>query len=92
MSIPSPALPALALVLATAPALAQPSARALKLEEAVEMAQRNTLQMIQARGQVRTTTAAARAAYGAFLPSLSLSAGATRQLPAGSRTRVENGR
>jgi outer membrane protein len=32
-----------------------------------------------------------RAAYAAFLPSLSVSAGATRQLPSGGSTRIENG-
>src|SRR5439155_25760568 len=37
------------------------------------------------------SAAGVRAAYGAFLPTVSVSAGATRQLPPGARTRVENG-
>jgi outer membrane protein len=90
MRIPSSVLPALAVTLAVVPALAQPP-RTITLEEAVEMAVRNAPPMIQARGQSRATAAAARAAYAAFLPTLGLSAGATRQLPAGNRTRVENG-
>ena len=70
------------------PALAQ---RAITLQEAVAMARRNALVVIQAQGQSKTSAAAVRAAYGAFLPNISLSAGATRQFTSGSRTRVENG-
>ena len=70
------------------PALAQ---RAITLQEAVAMARRNALVVIQAQGQSKTSAAAVRAAYGAFLPNVSLSAGATRQFTSGSRTRVENG-
>jgi len=76
---------------ASGPALAQQSPRAITLEEAVSMAQRNAPDVIRAEGQKRATAAGVRAAYGAFIPSLSLSAGATRQLPSGARTRVENG-
>jgi outer membrane protein len=67
------------------------AARAITLQEAVTLAQRNALVVIQAHGDVRTSAAATRAAYGAFLPSVSLSAGATRQYTSGSLTRVENG-
>jgi outer membrane protein TolC len=43
-------------------------------------------------GQTRTAAASIRAAYGAFLPSVSLSAGAARQLPArAGQTRVVDG-
>jgi outer membrane protein len=65
--------------------------RAITLEQAVTLAQRNALAVVQAHGNVRTSAAATRAAYGAFLPSVSLSAGATRQYTSGSLTRVENG-
>lgn len=68
------------------------TARPITLDEAVALARRNAPEMIQAEGQRRTSAADVRSAYAAFLPSLSLSAGATRQLPAAStRTRVENG-
>jgi outer membrane protein len=65
--------------------------RAITLHEAVEMARRNALVVIEAHGQARTSAASTRAAYGAFLPALNLSAGATRQFTSGARTRVENG-
>jgi outer membrane protein len=68
-----------------------PAPRAITLEQAVTLAQRNALAVVQAHGNVRTSAAATRAAYGAFLPSVSLSAGATRQYTSGSLTRVENG-
>lgn len=78
---------------ATAPADPPPAAqpRPITLEEAVTLAQRNALLVVQAHGETRTSAAATRAAYGAFIPSLSLSAGATRQFSSGARTRVENG-
>jgi outer membrane protein len=65
--------------------------RPLTLEEAVSMAQRNALQVIQAQGQVRTSGAAVKGAYAAFLPNVSLSAGATRQYTSGGRTQIQNG-
>jgi outer membrane protein len=56
------------------------------------MAQRAAPQVIQAEGNLRSANAAVRSAYGAFVPSLSLSAGANRQFPSGQgATRVENG-
>jgi outer membrane protein len=84
-----------ALLLVTA-ALSAPAAdelpRAVTLLEAVAMAQQSAPEMVQAQGQARTSAAAVRSAYAAFLPSVSVSAGSTRRLPAGgSRTRVENG-
>src|SRR4051812_11335666 len=65
--------------------------RAITLQEAVVMARRSALVVIQARGQTRISAASTRAAYGAFLPALNLTAGATRQFASGARTRVENG-
>ncbi|HXL14743.1 MAG TPA: TolC family protein [Methylomirabilota bacterium] len=65
------------------------AARPITLEEAVAMAQRNALVVIQAHGQVRTSAASTRAAYGAFLPSVSLSAGANRSYSSG-QTRIDS--
>jgi outer membrane protein len=82
----------LAVVLAVTVAAADSGGRPLTLTEAVKMAQGNAPQSIQAEGAVRSANAAALTTYGAFLPSLSLNAGATRQVPSGQgRTRVENG-
>ena len=67
------------------------TAHPISLSEALEMAQRNSPQTVQARGQTRTAAAGSRSAVAAFLPNVSLSAGATRQYASGSRTRVENG-
>jgi outer membrane protein len=53
-------------------------ARPVSLREAVEMAQRNSPAMVQARGLERNAAAARRAAYGAFVPSLTLSASSNR--------------
>jgi outer membrane protein len=64
--------------------------RALTLAETVAMAHRNAPEAVQAKGQLRTSAAGVRAAYASFLPSVSLSAGSTRQ-SSGSRTRIENG-
>ena len=79
-------------LLAASVAASDTSVRALTLTEAVEMAQRLAPQAVQAAGQVRNASAGVRSAYGAFLPSVSLSAGATRQYPSrGGGTRIENG-
>ncbi len=67
------------------------TARPISLSEALELAQRNSPQAVQARGQTRTAAVGSRSAVAAFLPNLSVSAGATRQYASGSRTRVENG-
>ena len=83
------ALAVVAGLVAPAAALAEP--RPITLEEAVQSAQQNALVMIQAQGQSRTASAGVRQAWGAFIPSLSLSYGVNRALPAGERTRVENG-
>ena len=52
------------------------TARPISLEQAVTLAQRNSLQAIQARGTMRSAAASLRQSYGAFLPSVSLSMGA----------------
>jgi len=67
------------------------TARPISLSDALELAQRNSPQAVQARGQTRTAAAGSRSAVAAFLPNVSVSAGATRQYASGSRTRVENG-
>jgi outer membrane protein len=66
-------------------------ARPVTLAEAVALAEQNGLAIIQARGQKRVSAAGVRSSAASFLPSINLSAGATRQYVSGSRTRVENG-
>ena len=79
-----------AVVSSSAPADTAP--RPISLGEAVALAQRNAPAVIQAEGQKRTSDAGVRAAYAAFLPSFSVSAGASRQLPARKgQTIVQNG-
>ena len=53
-------------------------ARPITLREAVETAQRNSPAIVQARGLERNAAAARRAAYGAFIPSLNLTASSNR--------------
>jgi len=77
------------LLLVSVPAWAQPEPRPISLSEAVALARKNAPSVIQARGQERATDAGVRSAYGAFIPSLSLNAGATRGFPAGSRTTTD---
>ncbi len=94
-SVPAPAS-ASASVSVSGPASVQSATaaepRPITLQEALELAQRNAPAIVQAMGQKRTTAAGVRSAYAAFLPTVSLSAGATRQLQSGpGRTRVENG-
>ncbi|MDQ3697657.1 MAG: TolC family protein [Gemmatimonadota bacterium] len=50
------------------------SARPISLDEAVRLAQRNAPAAVQARGTERTSRAAVRSAYAAFIPSLNLNA------------------
>jgi outer membrane protein len=63
----------------TSMVLAQDSLRPISLNEAVTLAQRNSPLAVQARGQIRTSHSTVRSAYGAFLPSLSMSMGQTKQ-------------
>ena len=55
------------------------TATPISLTEAVRLAQRNSITTVQARGNVRTTEAAVKQSYAAFLPSFSVSAGRQRQ-------------
>lgn len=66
-------------------------ARPITLAEALAVARRNAPAEVQARGQTRNARASARAAYAAFLPNVSLSAGTSRQFTSGVRTTVQNG-
>ncbi|HUF25816.1 MAG TPA: TolC family protein [Gemmatimonadaceae bacterium] len=52
------------------------TARPITLDEAVRLAQLNAPQAVQARGQMRTTSASVRSSLGAFMPNLNLSMGA----------------
>jgi len=64
----------------------------LSLADAVALAERNAPAVIHALGQTHTTSASVRAAYGAFLPALSVSAGTNRQVPEQrGQTVVQNG-
>jgi outer membrane protein len=83
---------AIAVLHAMLAAAASAEPRAITLEEAVALAQKNALVVVQAEGQQRSSAADVRAAYASFLPSLSVSAGANRRLPStGATTRLENG-
>jgi outer membrane protein len=75
------------LILLFAPALAaaqtpvaslDTTARPISLDEAVRLAQRNAPQAVQARGQMKTTRAAVRSAYGSFIPSFSVGMSASQ--------------
>lgn len=59
--------------------LAADGARPISLEEAVRQAQRNAPEAVRARGELRQNAAAVRSAYAAFIPSVNLSLGQTRQ-------------
>src|ERR1041384_7383210 len=64
---------------AQTPVVVNDSLHEISLQEAISLAQRNAPAAVQARGQLRTTASAVRSAYGAFLPSLSMSVGQTKQ-------------
>lgn len=59
--------------------ISQDSLHAVSIAEAVALAQRNAPAAVQARGQLRTSASAVRAAYGAFIPSLSGNLSQTKQ-------------
>ncbi len=65
---------------------ADTGARPIRLDEAVELAQRNAPAAVQARGQLRSSAAALRSAYGAFIPSFTVSASTTQNSPVTTRT------
>ena len=62
-----------ALAAQQSPAATADGARAISLDDAVRLAQRNNPAAVQARNALRTTTAAVRTAYGQYIPSLSVS-------------------
>jgi outer membrane protein len=68
-----------------------PPPRPITLDEAVEMAKRNNPRAVAARGESRTSAARVRSSYASFLPSLSISAGAVRQIPSEAESRIEDG-
>ncbi len=53
-------------------------ARAIPLDEAVRLAQRNNPAAVQARNALRTSGAAVRTAYGQYMPSLSVSSSGSK--------------
>ncbi|HEY9429404.1 MAG TPA: TolC family protein [Gemmatimonadaceae bacterium] len=53
--------------------------RAIRLDEAVRLAQQNAPTAVQARGELRTSRAQVRSAYASFIPNVTLSASAGRQ-------------
>ena len=69
--------------LAPARGFAQPvadtAAVQISLTEAVRMAQSNSPSTVQARGAIRTSSAAVKQSFAAFLPSVSVSAGTANQ-------------
>ena len=82
----------LATAAASMPAAPDSGARPLTMAETVAMAEHNAVAIIAAEGDQRTSAAAVRTAWGAFLPSVSLTAGGTEQIPnPTNRTRIENG-
>lgn len=58
------------------------TARPITLDEALALAAQNSPALVDAAGQRETAAANVRAAYGSFLPSLGLSAGSGRAVPA----------
>jgi outer membrane protein len=72
-------------------ARAPDSARKISLAEAIQMAQQNSPEAIQAEGTERTSKAARVAAVGAILPSATLSAGHVVQLGGGLTRLNQNG-
>jgi len=86
----APAAPSASGAAAAAGPTAAP-VRAVTLDEALTLARANALGLVQARGQQRTGSANVRSSLAAFLPSLTLNAGSTRQFTGGAGTRIENG-
>ena len=74
--------------------VASGGARPVSLEEAVKLAQRNAPQTIAARGQIRSSDAAARTVLGTYIPSLNMSFGGNYQkgtnfVPTGGTGRID---
>src|SRR5438874_1736019 len=51
----------------------------IDLQRAIQLAQRNAPIAVQARGQIRTANSSVRAAYAAFLPGVTITAGQSNQ-------------
>ena len=66
----------MALVVTPVLAHAQGEGRPIPLDEAVRLARRNAPAAVQARNQIRSTSATVRTRYSAFLPTLSFGGGA----------------
>ncbi len=79
-------LAAVALLVAPAMARAQPEPRAVTLQEAIELTLQHNPDVAQAAGGVRTSAAAEKSAFGAWLPKLSVGAG-TSLTPGGASDR-----
>jgi outer membrane protein len=62
------------------------NARPITLSEAVRLARHNAPAAIQARGNERTSRAAVRSAYGAFIPNVSVNLGTTHTYSANPTT------
>jgi outer membrane protein len=68
-----------AIAVAQSPAMGADSLHPISVQEAVALAQRNAPVAVQARGQLRTTAASVRSAYGAFFPTLTASASQSKE-------------
>ena len=51
----------------------------IDLQRAIQLAQRNAPAAVQARGQIRTANSQVRAAYAAFIPGVTITAGQSNQ-------------
>jgi Outer membrane protein len=68
----------------TAQAPADTGVRAIRLDEAVKLAEQNAPAAVQARGALRTSKAQVRSAYASFIPSVSLNASTTHSSSSGT--------
>ena len=73
------------------PGPAGPEPRPVTLDESVRLAQRNAPTAIQARGQLRASTAGLRAAKAAYIPNLSVNSSVAQQSPSGERLNPTTG-
>jgi outer membrane protein len=76
-------IPAALVVLSPGAVIAQAvvdtAAAPISLTEAIRLAEQNSVSTVQARGSIRTSSAAVKQSYAAFLPSFSVSARTQRQ-------------
>ncbi|MDP9176258.1 MAG: TolC family protein [Gemmatimonadota bacterium] len=66
-------------VISAAQATLDTTATPISLAEAIRLAQQNAPATVQARGSIQTSEFSVKQAYSAFLPSINLSAGTSRQ-------------